>query len=76
MKTIKCDLCNRILGQQVDVGNFIGWDNSMYRPSDFSTGMMGMSFDYKTISDLCSECFNEIANAQKNTIEEIKGRII
>ena len=69
MKIIKCDLCKRELGKQVDIGNFIGWGSgTQYKLSDFDNGFC---IKEKTISDLCSECYIKISEAQNKAIKEI-----
>jgi hypothetical protein len=72
MKTIKCDVCGRELGKEVDIGNFISWGGSCdYRPSDFMDS--GIIYQEKRISDICSECFKKIAEGQKKVIEDIRN---
>jgi hypothetical protein len=71
MKTITCDLCNRELGKQVDVGNFISWGRgTQFNPYEIDAGFYTRE---KTISDLCSECYIKIAEAQNKVIEELKS---
>ncbi len=70
MKIIKCDLCKRELGRQVDVGNFIGWGSgTKYNPYEIDNGFYHRE---QTISDICSECFIKIAEAQNKVIEELQ----
>lgn len=72
MKTIKCDLCKREIGKEVDYGSFISLGSGTnYRSSDFFDS--GIVYKEKTISDLCSECFIKIAEAQNKIIEEIRS---
>jgi hypothetical protein len=69
MKIITCDLCKRELGRQVDVGNFIGWGSgTKYNPYEIDSGFYARE---KTISDICSECFIKIAEAQNKVIEDL-----
>jgi len=73
MKTKKCDLCTRELGKQVDTGQFINWGSgAKFNPYEIDSGF---TFREKTISDLCSECFIKIAEAQNKVIEEILATI-
>lgn len=68
-KIINCDVCKREIGRQVDVGNFIGWGSgTKYNPPSF-----GISVESKRITDICSECFIKIAEAQEKAINEIRG---
>lgn len=70
MRTIKCDLCKRELGKEVDIGNFIGWGSgAKYSPYEIDSGFIHTE---RTINDLCSECFIKIADAQNKVIEEIR----
>jgi hypothetical protein len=71
MKIIKCDLCKRELGKQVDISNFINWGSgTRYNPYEIDSGFY-IDGRNKTISDLCSECFKKIAEAQNKVIEEL-----
>ena len=72
MKTIKCDLCKRELGKEVDIGSFISWDKgseAQFYPDDLC---IDSGFQKQTISDICSKCFKKIAEAQNKAIEEIR----
>jgi len=70
MRTIKCDLCGREIGKEVDTGSFISLGSGCkFRPNDFYDN--GICYQEKTISDLCSECFRKIADAQNKAVEEI-----
>lgn len=63
MKIITCDLCKKDMGRNVGIYTFIV---PQFSPSDFFMG------EYtKKDSDICTDCWNKIAEAQKKSIEEI-----
>lgn len=69
MKIITCDLCKK------DMGLTVGWKTvtvPKYLEHDFS-----MSVGYgREESDICTDCWNEIAEAQNKAVENIKSKAI
>lgn len=62
MKIFICDVCKKVIGREVS------WSISPYLQSEFY-------YTPKTHSDICSDCFNKIAEAQNKVIEEIRESV-
>ncbi len=69
MKIIYCDICKK------DFGKVVGYTMQMptYKISDFDGGF---NYTPKTNGDICNDCYNRIAIAQKEAIDKIKSELL
>ena len=66
MKNYICDVCGKKFGQQV--GSFMA---PIYTPSDFTVDS-GFYSVMATERDVCTDCFNVIADAQDRAIKKLR----
>lgn len=71
MKKITCDICKKIIGQNVGVGAFSMVTMAQYPPRSFTCDDLFV-LEEKTDVDICIECSNKICEAQNKVVKEIR----